>query len=113
MEAFTFEQLPQAVTVLTQEVQELKEIILQNTKQPEQPETPIYLEEAAELLGIEKPTLYSKVSRREVPFHKRGNRLYFFKSELLDYIKEGRKKTTAEIEAEAETYLRKSHKKKC
>jgi hypothetical protein len=41
---------------------------------------------------------------------KRGKRLYFFRAELMDYIKEGRKKSNAEIEAEAEAYL--SNKKK-
>jgi len=37
---------------------------------------------------------------------KRGKRLYFSRTELLEYLKAGRKKTNAEIEGEAETYLK-------
>ena len=36
---------------------------------------------------------------------KRGKRLYFSTTELMEYIKEGRKKSYAEIEQEAGMYL--------
>ncbi len=38
---------------------------------------------------------------------KRGNRLYFLRTELMDYIKQGRKKSNTEIEQKAEAYLSK------
>ncbi|ROI14618.1 helix-turn-helix domain-containing protein [Epilithonimonas hominis] len=63
------------------------------------------VQEAAELLKLSRPTIYSKVSRRELPCMKQGKRLYFSQTELLNYIKEGKKKTFAEIEAEADAYL--------
>lgn len=63
--------------------------------------------EAAELLSLSVPTIYSKVSKGEIPFMKRSKRLYFSKQELISYIKQGRKKTNAEVLAEAETYLKK------
>ena len=69
------------------------------------PESPIFIQEAAQVLGVTVPTMYSKVSKGELPVTKRGKRLYFFRSELLKYLKEGRKKSNAEIEEEAETYL--------
>lgn len=65
------------------------------------------IDQAAELLSLTKPTLYSKVSRRELPVMKRGGRLYFSKDELMGYLKEGRRKTNAEVEAEAGSYLQK------
>ena len=68
------------------------------------------VDETAQFLNLAKPTIYSKVSRNELPVMKRGKRLYFSHSELLEYIKEGRKKTDSEIEAEAEAYL--SNKKR-
>lgn len=68
------------------------------------------IQQASELLNLTVPTMYSKVSKGELPVMKRGKRLYFFRAELMDYIKEGRKKSNAEIEAEAEAYL--SNKKK-
>ena len=36
---------------------------------------------------------------------KRSKRLYFSSTELMEYLKEGRKKSNAEIEQEAEAYL--------
>jgi len=60
---------------------------------------------AARFLGIKLNTLYRKVSSREVPYMKRNGRLYFSRTELVDYLKAGRFKTKAEIEAEAHAYL--------
>jgi len=71
----------------------------------EQTDQLLTIQQAAELLSLTVPTLYSKVSKGELPVMKRGKRLYFSRTELLDYIKEGRKKTNAEIEAEAKVYL--------
>ena len=68
------------------------------------------IQQAAEFLSLSVPTLYSKVSKGELPVMKRSKRLYFSRTELMEYIKEGRKKSNAEIEAEAEAYL--SDKKK-
>ena len=73
-----------------------------STKQPEQF---LNIQEAAQLLNLTVPTIYSKVSKRELPCMKRGKRLYFSSTELMEYIKEGRKKSYAETEQEAETYL--------
>ncbi|MDW7691474.1 helix-turn-helix domain-containing protein [Flammeovirgaceae bacterium SG7u.111] len=69
------------------------------------PEQLLTVQEAAEFLNLTVPTIYSKVSRSELPVMKRSKRLYFSSSELLAYLKEGRKKSNAEIEAEAEAYL--------
>lgn len=62
-------------------------------------------QETAVFLGLSKPTIYSKVSRGELPVMKQGNRLYFSESELRDYLKVGKRKSNAEIQAEAESYL--------
>ena len=71
----------------------------------EQPEQLLTIQEAAEFLSLTVPTIYSKVSKREIPCMKRSKRLYFSRTELLDYLKHGRKKSNAEIEQEAEAYL--------
>ncbi len=103
----TFEQLPKAVILLTNEISELKGLLIQKQEHPPTPlpENPIHIQDAAQFLGLSVPTMYSKVSKGEVPVTKRGKRLYFFRSELLKYLKEGRKKSNAEIEAEAEAYF--------
>ena len=64
----------------------------------DQPEQLLTIQEAAEFLSLTVPTMYSKVSKGELPVMKRGKRLYFSRAELLEYLKAGRKKSNAEIE---------------
>lgn len=70
-----------------------------------QPEQLLTIQEAAEFLSLTVPTMYSKVSKGELPVMKRSKRLYFSRTELLEYLKDGRKKSNAEIEQEAKAYL--------
>ena len=70
------------------------------------PEQFITIREAAKLLNLTVPTMYSKVSRGELPgVMKRSKRLYFSRVELIEYLRKGRRKSNAEIEAEADKYL--------
>ena len=76
----------------------------------EQPEQLLTVQEAAQFLNLTVPTIYSKVSKGELPVMKRSKRLYFSSTELMEYLKEGRKRSNAEIEQEAEAYLSKNKK---
>ncbi len=79
---------------------------IQEGKPPtEHPEQLLTIQEAAEFLSLTVPTMYGKVSKGELPVMKRSKRLYFSRIELLDYLKDGRKKSNAEIEQEAKAYL--------
>jgi excisionase family DNA binding protein len=60
------------------------------------------IDEAARYCKFSKPTMYALVSKGEIPHSKRGKRLYFLESELMNWIKEGRKRTNAELAHEAE-----------
>ena len=51
--------------------------------------TPIGMTEASKLLGKSPSTIYEMTSKRKIPFHKRGNKLYFFQEELLKWITDG------------------------
>lgn len=62
--------------------------------------------QAGEIINLTVPTIYSLVSKKLIPHNKKGKRLYFLKSELLDWIKSGRKKTIAESQANPESHLR-------
>lgn len=44
---------------------------------------------AAEYLKVSSSTLYQLTSRKEIPFIKRGKRLYFKKEDLRKWIEEG------------------------
>lgn len=75
------------------------------TNLSEQPEQLLTVDQAAQFLRLTTPTIYSKVSRGELPVMKRSKRLYFSRVELMNYIKAGRKKSNEEIEEEANIYL--------
>lgn len=109
----TFEKLPEAVTLLTKEVSELKRLLIEKQEQTptSQRELLLTIDEVAELLHLSKLTVYSKVSRNELPgVSKRGKRLYFDSQIIIDWIKQGRKKSNAEINADAATYLKTKRK---
>jgi excisionase family DNA binding protein len=108
----TFNDLPEAVTTLTKEVSELKRLLIEKQEQPpnQQSEQLLTIQEAGAFLNLSVPTIYSKVSKNELPYMKRSKRLYFSRTELMEYLKQGRKKSNAEISQEAEAYLS-NHKK--
>jgi excisionase family DNA binding protein len=54
-----------------------------------------------------KPTVYGWVNDGTIPVHKGCKKLRFLKSEIDNWLKQGRKKTLAEIANEADKYLTK------
>lgn len=96
--------------VIEERLNSIENLIL-DLKQPtkiepnEKLEQLLTVQQAAQFLNLTVPTIYSKVSKRELPCMKRGKRLYFSSTELMEYLKEGRKKSNAEIDKEAEAYL--------
>jgi excisionase family DNA binding protein len=75
----------------------------------EQPETEelFTVQDAAKFLSLSVATIYTLISKQELPVMKRSKRCYFSKIELINYLKQGRKKTLAEISNETENYLNK------
>ena len=96
---YTFEELPQAISVLHEKVDCIKDLLLENRLQnPQRPRDDLLtIRQAAELLSLSVPTLYTKVSRKEIPVNKRGKRLYFSTTELSEWVRSGRKKTSEEF----------------
>jgi len=93
----------------------VKKIELWNIKPQtsiKQPEKLLTVQEAADFLHLTVPTVYSKVSRGELPFMKRSKRLYFSRDELLIYVKEGRRKTIEEVEGQNLSDLMRKIKRK-
>lgn len=68
--------------------------------------------EVAKLLKIAPATIYAKVSDNTLPFMKQGKRLYFLESDIIEYLKQSRNKTNAEIEEEATSYIKRKGGKK-
>lgn len=79
-------------------------VIVKDNKAPEsedEEERLLNVREAARYLGDAVATLYGRTSKNEIPFYKRGKKVYFKKSELLAWIEEGRVKSQSEIMDEA------------
>ena len=51
------------------------------------------------------PTIYAWVNQKLIPYSKVGKRLYFLKSEINEWLKNGRRKTAAEIALELPDFL--------
>ncbi|OGG03439.1 hypothetical protein A2W14_02905 [Candidatus Gottesmanbacteria bacterium RBG_16_37_8] len=83
---------------------------MQHREQPIEPEQDKWfgIDELCKYLP-DKPvisTIYGKVHLRKIPYHKQGKSLIFRKSEIDEWLGQGRVKTNSEIEVEAGTYLK-------
>jgi excisionase family DNA binding protein len=75
------------------------------TPQHEEKE-PLTIDEAALFTGLCKSTLYKLSHERAIPVHRpRNGRLIFFRSELMDWIRIGKKSTHAEISEAVDSQL--------
>lgn len=93
--------------ILRQELEACFETQKQSPDQPEATDKLLTVPQAAEFLSLAVPTVYSLISKGELPCMKRSKRVYFSRSELMDYLKTGRKKSNTEIQAQADQYLNK------
>jgi excisionase family DNA binding protein len=62
------------------------------------------VDQAARFVNLAKATIYELTSKRQIPFFKKGKRLYFSKQELYAWIMEGKRKTVTEIEFDVVNY---------
>jgi excisionase family DNA binding protein len=109
-EGLTLETLPKAFTHLTNEVSEIKRLLLEKSNE-QTTETDRWFD-LNELCIYHpdkpsKPTVYGWVNAGTIPVHKGGKKLRFLKSEIDNWLRQGRKKTLAETASEAEAYLKK------
>lgn len=110
MENLTLETLLKAFTQLPNEVSEIKRLLLEKSnEQPTETDRWFDLNELCQYHPDKptKPTVYGWVNAGTIPVHKGGKKLRFLKSEIDNWLKQGKKKTLAEIEQEAEAYLKK------
>ncbi len=87
----------------------LNAVINQKSSSTEQSDQLLTVPETAIFLDLAEPTIYTKNSRGQLPSIKPpgSKRIYFLKSDLIEYLKKSRRKTNAEITGEAESYLKK------
>jgi excisionase family DNA binding protein len=103
----SFNDMPRAVAHLICKVEKIETLLI--ARQPEAQESDRWLN-LADLCNYHpdrpaKPTVYAWIGQRSIPYHKKGKKLMFLKSEIDAWLKEGRRKTAAEIQAEAQQYV--------
>ena len=103
----TFDELPSAVSLITKELGELKQLLLQkqfHTSSAQQ-DGLLNTEEAAKFLKLAVSTIYNLSSKGELPVMKRGKRLYFSTADLNDYVRQGLRRSNDQIETDAIEHL--------
>lgn len=80
--------------------------LLQSIREEENVNSDKYLtiEELSDLIGYKKTSIYGLVQKRKIPYHKKG-KLFFLKSEIMEWLKSGKKATSTDIKKRANEYL--------
>lgn len=61
-------------------------------------EKPMTVAEVASFLSRPQSAIYGLINKRSIPCYKRGKRVYFFKEEILAWIKKGKMSCKAEVD---------------
>ena len=106
---FTFDQLPQAVAGLYDRLKAIESLLQPQPNQTAAPADDKWfdIDELREYVPgkLAKATIYGLVHRREIPHKKVGKRLAFLKSEIDAWLNGQARKTAAETQAEAKTFI--------
>lgn len=103
----SFNDMPKAIAYLIGKVDSLEELLTSNKSNIQEADRWFNLQELQEYHPDHpaSPTVYAWVSQRLIPNHKHGKKLMFLKSEIDEWLKTGRRKTHAELRAEAESFV--------
>lgn len=102
MKPFTFDQIPIMINKLHDKLENLEKLILRISGTEENKDELLTVEEVSKLLNLSVATIYTKVCKKEIPFNKKGKRIYFYRHEVMEWIKSGRVKTYTEMKNEIE-----------
>ncbi len=108
-EQISFNELPQAIVYLIQKVENLEALVAKGQSETRESDRWLNLKEFQDYHPDHPaaPTIYAWVGQRLIPYHKKGKKLMFLKSEIDLWLKQGRRKTSAEIQAEAAEFVAK------
>lgn len=91
----------------------VQSVIEKNTTKEEPAIIPeiLNVEQVCRLLNMKRSTLYQKTHKSEIPFSKKGKALYFNRTEIYNWIAEGRIFTEAELQENAITVMVQNNKR--
>ena len=112
----TFNDLPQVIAELRDEVSGMKALLLnlQNrpTQQRENRHRPVTPEQVAEYTNIPLATIYQKLANREIPGFKPGKRWVIYLGEIDKWLEANRKDPIPLTDEEQNAAILASHKRK-
>ena len=114
MENLTFNELPEAITLLFNKLESIERLLLNNSNEHKiETDQWFDLNQLCEYLPDKpaKATAYGWVHTGMIPHHKGQKKLRFLKSEIDQWLKTGKRKTYAETSIIAETYLQSKKRK--
>ena len=115
-EQLTFNDLPQVIAELRDEVSGMKALLLnlQNrpTQQRENRHRPVTPEQVAEYTNIPLATIYQKLANRKIPGSKPGKRWVIYLDEIDKWLEANRKNPIPLTDEEQNAAILASHKRK-
>lgn len=106
----TFEDLPKAMSWMMDRLNKLDSKIdsLNNIPQVRPADQWMNLKELCEYLPSHpaEQTVYGWTSCHQIPFHKRGKRIMFLKSEIDAWLRDGKVKSEKDLENEAARFIK-------
>lgn len=109
----TFDNMPEAMMHLLQEVAYIKNHLLNNASstietapEPQVESEYLTVTELSQLIKKSRGTIYNMTSKRQIPFIKKGNRLTFERQVILEWMREDRRKTEEQLQEEVKSGVR-------
>lgn len=94
--------------MLSEQLSAMTELISNSVKKSPKSDI-IFIDDAMELTGYAKPTIYSKVCLYEIPVLSRNKPLTFSKKTLIEWIEQGKPNV---LELQADQHIEKANKRK-
>lgn len=108
-EPISFNELPQAMAYLIQKVERLESILSKPNLVHSESDKWFNVQELCEFLP-DKParqTVYGWIGQKLIPYHKKGKKLQFLKSEIDAWLLSDKRQSVAELQAEAAEFVAK------
>jgi excisionase family DNA binding protein len=106
----SFETLPKSVSQIHEKLDKIEKLLL-SKEQVKSSDKLLTVKQAAEFLSIAVSTLYGLNMKGEIPMMKISKRCYYSEKDLLEYLKNSKTKSKAELEKDVDDYLNKNKRK--
>ena len=101
MTNLTFESMPNAISEMAQQIDEIKSILSEKQPPQDTSKRKYNLPEASKYVGMAEPTFRTYIYKRKVAGTKFGKAWLFLESDLDKFIQEYRRPTAEELKTEA------------